>query len=161
MERILSVSNKPQSWFKGDQHITDEAGKELYAASWRHGFPTAIWTLRRDGKEVATLRRKALAPLRTCNVTMGSHEFVLRNVLSLSRRTVVEGGPFDTAVLSGDLIGLNFRLVLRDQLLAEAESKLLSMCDRYAVRLLSSEPEAELLTALMMMNLMVEKYEEA
>jgi uncharacterized protein YxjI len=160
MQRIFSISKKPKAWLKGDVHILDEAGKERYTASWRHGFPTVTWVIQREGEELATLRRKALAPLRTSRVTMDKHEFKLRNTPSLPRRTVVEGGPFDGAVLSGELLGESFRLELRDHLLAEAEGKLLSMHDRYAIRLLSDDPATEVMTALMMLDLMIQKHEE-
>lgn len=157
--RLLTVAVR--SWMKHDLAITDEAGEALYTASWRAGFPTATWTLRKGGEEVASLRREALAPLRRCVVKAGGREFALRKMLSPSRVTRVEGGPFDGATLSGSFTGLGFRLEHDGKLVAEAKADMLSMQDRHVVRLLAADdPAAEMLTALMMIDLLIQKYEE-
>jgi uncharacterized protein YxjI len=159
MQKTLSVAT--QSWLKDDLQVTDAAGKTLYTASWHAGFPTASWTLKQGGKEIATLRRKALALLRTCIVNMDGHEFQLKNTLSMSRRTEVEGGPFDGAVLSGNLTDLDFRLEHRTDLVAQAEGKVVSADNRHTVRLMNDDPTAEVLTALMMVDLLVQQHEES
>jgi|SRR5688572_11572910 uncharacterized protein YxjI len=159
MQKVLSVAT--ESWLKEDLQITDAAGKPLYSAAWHTGFPTATWTLLRDRKEIASLRRKALAPLRTCIVKMDGHEFLLKNMLSMSRRTEVEGGPFDGAVLSGNLTDLDFKLEYRGELIAQAEGKVISPVNRHTVRLLKDDPTAETMTALMMIDLLIQKHEES
>lgn len=159
MQNVLCVAT--QSWLNDDLEVTDAAGKPLYSATWQKGFPTATWTLRRERKEIATLRRKALAPLRTCVVKMDGHEFLLRNRLALSRRTEVEGGPFDGATLTGNLTDLDFRLHHRGDLLAEAQGKLLSTDNRHTVRLLRDDPSSQTLAALMMIDLLIQQHEEA
>jgi hypothetical protein len=149
-----------RSGLKGKVEITDQGGELLYSASWRPAFPTAIWTLRDGSKDVATLRRKALATLRTCVVMCDDYEFTLRRRLSFSRRTQVHSGPFDGATLSGSLTGADFRLVHKGVLIAEAEAQMLSG-SRHAIRLIDTEnPQAETLTALMMVDLAIQKHEE-
>jgi len=157
--RVLTIET--HSLLKNDLRITDEAGELLYTASWRPGFPTAVWTLKNRGRVVATLRRKALAPLRTSVVKFGDHEFTLRKKLAIARTTEIRGGPFDGAMLFGTLTGMDFQLQHRGVLIADATAKLLSMKDRHSVRLhATDDPVAEIMTALMMVDLLIQKHEE-
>jgi hypothetical protein len=157
--RLLTIA--VHSWIKHDLAITDENDTSLYTASWRAGFPTAVWTLRKGSEDVAVLRREALAPLRRCVVRLGDHEFKLRRKLCVSRITEIAGGPFDGAILSGSLADLDFRLEHNGILIAEAKADWLSIKDRYAVRLIATgDPAAEILTALLMVDLMIQKHEE-
>jgi hypothetical protein len=157
--RLLTVA--VHSWIKHDLAIADENDTLLYTASWRAGFPTAVWTLRKGSEDVAVLRREALAPLRRCVVKLGGQEFTLRRKLCVSRVTEIAGGPFDGAILSGSLADLDFRLENNGILIAEAKADWLSMKDRYAVRLnATDDPAAERLTALLMVDLMIQKQEE-
>ena len=159
MQRVLSIA-KP-SWLKDNLLITDADGRALYTTIWRTTFPVATWSLKRDDQVIATLRRKALALPRTCRVTMGGTEFVLKNRISVSRRIEVEGGPFDGAVLTGNLSDLNFRLEHQGDQIAAAEGKTFSMHNRYIIHLLKDDPAAEVLTALMLVDLLVQQSEES
>jgi uncharacterized protein YxjI len=157
--RVLTIET--HSLLKNDIRITDEAGELLYTASWRPGFPTAVWTLKNKGRDVATLRRKALAPLRASVVKFGDHEFTLRKKPAIARATEICGGPFDGAILDGSLSGMDFRLQHRGVLIADAKAKLLSMKNRHSVRLhATDDPVAEIVTALMMVDLLIQKHEE-
>ena len=158
--RLFRVARR--YWLRRDLQIVDAEENVLFTASWRAGFPTGTWTVRRNGTVVAQLRRKLLVPLHSCVVTMNGQSFLLRNKPSLSRVTVVESGPYDGAALSGNLADMRFRIEHRGILIAEAESAVLSMVDRLSVRLISThDPAAEALAALMMIDLLVQKREES
>jgi uncharacterized protein YxjI len=157
--RVLTIEKR--SLLKSDLQITDDGGELLYSTSWSAGFPTGVWTLKRGDAAVATLRRKALAPLRTSVVVLDGQEFTLRKRLAVSRASQIHGGPFDGAILSGSFSDMDFRLQHRGALIAGAKAKLLSMKDRHSVCLQATDdPAAELLTAVMMVDLLVQKHEE-
>jgi uncharacterized protein YxjI len=159
VSQVLTIET--HSLLKNDLRIINEAGELLYTASWRPGFPTAVWTLKNRGRDVATLRRKALAPARTSVVKFGDHVFTLRKKLAIARATEIRGGPFHGAILYGSLTGMDFQLQHRGVLIADAKAKLLSMKARHSVRLhATDDPIAEIVTALMMVDLLIQKHEE-
>jgi hypothetical protein len=157
--RLLRVAR--QSWLKRDLQLVNAAEKVSFTATWRAGFPMGVWIVKQDGVPVATLRRKMLTPLRTSSVTMDRYSFLLKNQLSLTRRTVVEGGPYDGSMLSGDLLDQRFRLEHRGILIAQAERKFLSMTDQHSVCLVRPiDPAVETFAALMMIDLLAQKLDE-
>jgi uncharacterized protein YxjI len=157
--KVLSVERDLRPW-KGVIRLSDAQGEELYTASSGGGFPKATWTLSRGREPLATLRCEALSFLPTCHVAMGEDKFVFRNRAAMRRRIAVEGGPFDGAELSGTLLDGDFRLEHKGRLLAQADAMLFSMRDKHSVRLMAEEPAAEAFTALMMVNLMIQKEAE-
>jgi uncharacterized protein YxjI len=91
---------------------------------------------------------------------LGGAEFVLRRRLQLHRVTEVQGGPFHGAIFSGSFTGREFRLEQADRLIARATAQMLSTTSRHLVRLIAKdEPMAETLTALMIVDLLIQKYE--
>ena len=145
-------------WLRPELIVSGPTGDILLTAAWRLGFPTATWTVKRGAETIATLRCKALAPLRTCIVHAGGETFAFRNRLAFSRLVEVRGGRFDGATLSGNLSDLKFRLEHRGQLLAEAQGRLASLHDPHMVRIArADDPAVSQLAALMVIDLMIQK----
>jgi uncharacterized protein YxjI len=118
--------------------------------------------LRQSGRDVATFRRKALSPIRACVVTFNGFEFVIRKKLCVSRVIEVCGGPFDGALFSGSFAGRDFRLEHAGRLIAEVKAQMLSTRGSHAVRVIAKdEPLAEPLTALMVLDLLIQKEEDS
>lgn len=55
---------------------------------------------------------------------------------------------------------MNFELSWRGQALARAQAKILTLRTRHSIELLDGSPQAELLTAILMTTLMMQKGEE-
>jgi len=111
---------------------------------------------------VAIFRRKIFSFSPTWLVSVDGCDFRLRKKLfTFRRRLVVEDGPFDGAELTGGLFDMGFDLVHNDESLARAHAKVFTIRERLAIELVNDAPEVELLTALMMANLLVQKDAEA
>jgi uncharacterized protein YxjI len=161
MSRILTVDRKLFSWWRQVHRVLDERGQALYEMSWRWSWPARTWVVSRGGRPVAAMRRKLLAFAPTWIVEAAGARFLLRRkLLALRRRTQVIGGPFDGAELTGSLLGLSFRLERGGRLVARARERILTLRERHDVELLEDTPEAELLTALAMLNLLLQKEAE-
>jgi uncharacterized protein YxjI len=161
MARVLTVNRKLFSWWRQVHQVLDEHGTVLYAMTWRWGWPVRTWVVRRGGEPAATMRRKLLAFAPTWIVEAAGGRFLLRRrLLALRRRTQVLGGPFDGAELTGSLLGLSFRLEHGGRVVARARERLLTLRERHDVELLEDTPQAELLTALLMLNLLLQKESE-
>lgn len=157
--RLLAISR--HSWRKHALHITDDANELLYTASWHVGFPTGLWTLKHKGQNIGTMRRRFFAPLRTMDVNLSGHQFTIRRRLAIFRINEINGGPFDGATLTGRLTDLDFRIQHRGAAIAEASSKLLSLKGQHLVRLAAvDDPFAEIMTAVMMIDLLIQKHDE-
>jgi uncharacterized protein YxjI len=161
MPRILTVDRKLFSWWRQVHRVLDERGHALYEMSWRWGWPARTWVVRREGRPVATMRRKLLAFAPTWIVEAAGARFRLRRqLLALRRRTRVVGGPFDGAELTGSLLGLSFRLERGGRVVARARERLLTLRERHDVELVDDTPDNELLAALAMLNLLLQKEAE-
>lgn len=158
--RILSITEKLLS-LRGRLDVTDGQGRLLYECVSNWNFLMPSWTLLQDGRELAVCRRKFLAFGWTWTVQTLHERYQLRRALwSLRRRIHVDGGAFDGAELSGNLWDLSFELTWRNQVLARAQGKLLTLRDRHNIALLDPSPEAELLTVIVMAQLLIEKRSE-
>jgi uncharacterized protein YxjI len=94
----------------------------------------------------------------TWNVSTDAGRFTLRGKLWAWRRHItVHGGRFDGAVLTGALLDMNFELSRQGQVLAPAQAELLTLRTRHSIELLDDAPDTELLTAITMTNLMMQK----
>ncbi len=150
-----------RSWLRTGIDVLDQDGAVQFTARWRPGLPTGTWTVKRDGRDVATLRTQALRPLRTA-VTMDRYSFEFRRRLTLAREVQVEGGPFDGATLSGNLADLSFTLSHRGVAIAEASGKFLSLHDRHGLRMLvEDDPAAEALAMLLLIYLVIQKFNQS
>ncbi|HEX7687264.1 MAG TPA: hypothetical protein VF453_06140 [Burkholderiaceae bacterium] len=161
MPRILTVDRKLFSWWRQVHRVLDERGEPLYEMTWRWGWPTRTWVVSRGGRPVAAMRRKLLAFAPTWIVEAAGARFLWRRkLLALRRRTQAIGGPFDGAELTGSLLGLSFRLERGGRLVARARERILTLRERHDVELLDDTPDGELLAALAMFNLLLQKEAE-
>ena len=150
-EKLLSVLGKLR--------IADDSGKVLYECASQWAWIGQSWVLTRDQRQEAFCRRKLWALTPTWTVQAGDERFILRRHLwSLRRRVSVHGGRFDGAELTGNLFDLKFSLTWQGRTLARARGKLLSLRDRHDIDVL--DPAAELLTVILMANLMIDRRTE-
>jgi uncharacterized protein YxjI len=160
MARRLFISAKLLS-LKRRFQITDEADEILYECTWKFAFFSPPWKLSKKGSEVATFRRKIFSWAPTWNVTSVDGNFRMRQrIFSFRRRVVVKGGIYDGAEFNGSLFGMTFTLRAAGQTIAEAHRELLTIRDKHYIDLLIDTPQAELLTAIVMASLLVQKETE-
>ncbi|MEJ6002741.1 LURP-one-related family protein [Paucibacter soli] len=160
MARQLSIANRLLSW-RERFSIEDENGKVLYETSWRLRSWRTFWHVNKEGREVARFRRKLLAWRPTWMVHIGEHQFLMRRDFAwFSRSTHVIGGPFHGAKLSGNILDSSFKLERGAQIIAQADAKLLTLRNRHTVDLKLDSTDNELLCAVMMSHLMVQKAQE-
>ncbi|MFK4705747.1 uncharacterized protein YxjI [Roseateles asaccharophilus] len=160
MARQLSISSKLLT-LKQRFHIQDELGNPIYETTWKFGWLRTFWHITKGGREVAKMRRKLLAFRETWIVHVGEHEFQLRRGFSFSRVMHVIGGPFHGASLRGSLWDMSFRLERGTQVIAEAAAKLFTLTGRHTIELKIESSDSELLSAIMMTNLLLQKSSEA
>lgn len=77
----------------------------------------------------------------------------------MKRHIHIEGGPFNGAQLFGNFSDSEFRLEYHGKLIAEVKGKALSMHTRYNAVLLKDDSAYEALTALILVDLMIQKHE--
>lgn len=160
MSRTLSVAQKLLS-LKERFQIYDDSDRVLYDCTWRFAWINAKWVLTRDGREVAVFRKRVWSIGAKWDVQSDLGDFLMRRkILSWRRRIVIEGGPLDGAQFTGSLLDLSFVLEHRDATLARARAKILTLRERHLVDVLDERPEVELLTAVLMTCLLVEKHAE-
>lgn len=158
--KTLHIARKLMSLL-GKIQITDDDDHVLYAANGRWGWFSKPWTIHQDQREIATLRRKLWTFTPIWHVDGVDGSFSLRGKLwSWRRKVTVAGGPFDGAVLQGSLLDMNFELNHQGRVLARAQSELLTIRTRHSIVLLDATPQAQRLTAILMIHLLVEKGEE-
>ena len=158
--KTLHIASKLMSLL-GKIAITDDAGNVLYESRARWGWLTQPWSITQDGQEVATITRKLWSFTPIWNVHTRDGDFILRDKLwSWRRQITVVGGRFDGAVLRGSLLDMNFELTLHGQAIARAQAKMLTLRSRHSIDLLDTTPQAELLTAILMTNLLAQKRED-
>lgn len=166
MPRHLSVATQLLS-LKERFKICEERGDdsepvELYDCTWRFAWFREVWVLTAaDGAETV-MRRRILSWVPRWDITSPLGAFTLcQRVFTLRRTLVVEGGPFDGATFTGNFIDMSFRVEHRGQLLATAQGKWLTLRNRHLVELLSDDPAAETLVALLMARLMIDQAAES
>lgn len=145
----------------GKIQITDDADTVLYEGKGRWGWLRKPWSIAQDGQQVAVLTRKLWSFAPVWQVDGIDTSYLLRGKLwSWRRQVTVVGGQFDGAVLKGNFLDMNFTLTHHGQVLARAQSELLTIRTRHSIVLLDASPEVERLTAILMIHLLVEKSEE-
>ena len=158
--KTLHIASKLMSLL-GKIQITDDAGKVLYESRARWGWLSKPWSITQDGLEVASITRKLYSFAPVWNVRTRDGDFILRGKLwSWRRHITVVGGRFDGAVLRGSLLDMDFELALHGQVIARAQAKVLTLRTRHSIALLDTTPQAELLTAILMTNLLAQKRED-
>lgn len=161
--KTLHIARKLVSLL-GKIQITDDADTVLYEAKGQWGWLRKPWRITQGEQEVAVLARKlwSFAPVWEVDGRNASYpSYLLRGKLwSWRRQVAAVGGPFDGAVLKGSLFDMNFELTFHGQVLARAQSELLTIRTRHSIVLLDTSPEMERLTAILMIHLLVEKGEE-
>lgn len=146
----------------GKIEITDDAGNVLYESRARWGWLSQPWSITQDGREVATVTRKLWSFTSIWNVSTSEENFILRGKLwSWRRQITVVGGRFDGALLRGSLLDMDFELARHDQVIARAQAKVMTLRTRHSIDLLDTTPQAELLTAILMTNLLAQKGEDS
>lgn len=160
MPRLLTVAQKLLS-LKERFQIYDDGDQVVFDCSWRFAWINARWVLTREGRDVAVFRKRVWSIGSKWDVQSDLGDFLMRRkILSFRRRIFVEGGPLDGAEFSGGLFDLSFVLEHKDAMLAKAHAKILTLRERHVVEVLDDRPEAELLTAILMTCLLVEKHQE-
>jgi len=119
-----------------------------------------LWTLTRDGTQVAEFRRAILSWAPTWKVTSVYGDYRLRQKLSVLRRVIVQGGSFDGAELTGTLLNMDFNVTFREGKIARAQRRLFLDRARTFIDLVEETPEAEILTVVLMANHLVEQTRE-
>ncbi|MFL6708544.1 MAG: hypothetical protein ACJ8HI_10085 [Massilia sp.] len=158
--RVLSITEKLLSW-PGRLTVTDGDGQPLYECLSNWNFLLPSWTLRQAGNDLAVCRCKFLSFGRTWVVQTSQERYQLtRPLWSWRRRVLVEGGAFDGAELSGNVWDLSFKLTYHNRILARARGKILTLRDRHQIEVLDPSAEAELLTVIMMAQVLIEKRSE-
>ena len=158
--KTLHIARKLLSLL-GKIHITDDAGTVLYEGAARWDWLVRPWRIVQYGQEVASIERKlcSFAPIWT--VSTREERFILRGKFwRWRRRVTVVGGRFDGAVLQGSLLDMDFELSRHGQLLARIQAKVLTLRTRHSIALLDDSPQAELLTAILMIHLLAQKGED-
>lgn len=147
--------------FREKFRISDADGTVLYECAAQWSWFNRIWVLTREGKEVAVLTRKLWTLVETWDVKTDDDRFRLRGKLwSLRRRINVQGGRFDGAALTGNFFDLKFELSFLGQILARASGKVLTIRSSHDIELFDDSPQVELLTAILMSTLLIEKRQE-
>lgn len=158
--KTLHIARKLLSLL-GKIQITDDAGAVLYEGAARWGWLSRPWRITQHGQEVAAIERKLWSFAPIWNVSTREEHFILRGKFwSWRRQVTVEGGRFDGAVLRGSLLDMDFELTRHGQTLARAEAKVLTLRTRHSIELLDDSPQAELLTAILMIHLLAQKGED-
>jgi len=164
MPRTLSVANKLLSLkqrFEITEEYPDGSSTSLYDCTWRFSLFRPTWVLMRGDEEVAVMRKRIFSLTGKWDIDAEIGKFIVRReLLSLRRRMVVVGGPFDRATFNGGLIDLSFSLVHKGRTLARAEGKIFTLRNRHTVELLDSSRTAEHLAAIVMVRLMLDQAEE-
>lgn len=159
--KTLHIARKLLSLL-GKIEITDDAGNVLYESRARWGWLSQPWSITQDGREVATVTRKLWSFTPIWNVSTSEENFILRGKLwSWRRQITVVGGRFDGAMLRGSLLDMDFELALHGQVIARAQAKVMTLRTRHSIDLLDTTPQAELLTAILMTNLLAQKGEDS
>lgn len=147
--------------FRDKFRITDADGTVLYECAAQWSWFNRIWVLSRQGKEVAVLTRKLWALVQTWDVKTEDDHFRLRGKLwSLRRQINVQGGRFDGASLTGNFFDRKFELSLLGRVLARASGNVLTIRSSHDIELFDDSPQVELLTAILMSTLLIEKRQE-
>lgn len=165
MPRHLTVAAQLLS-LKQRFKICEEGGadepRELYDCTWRFAWFREVWVLTAAHGAETVMRRRVLTWVPRWDISSPLGRFTLcQRVFTLRRTLVVEGGPFDGARFTGNLLDLSFRLEHQGRLLATAEGKWLTLRNRHAVELLSDDPAVELLVAVTMARLMIDQAAES
>jgi uncharacterized protein YxjI len=160
MPRLLTVAQKLLS-LKERFQIYDDSDQVVFDCTWRFAWINARWVLTREGREVAAFRKRVWSVGAKWDVQSELGEFLMRRkIFSFRRRIFVEGGPLDGAEFTGGLFDLSFALEHQGATLAKAHAKILTLRERHLVEVLDDRPEVELLTAILMTCLLVEKHQE-
>ena len=155
--RTLSVARKILS-LRTTFHITDSNGQILYECSQGFAWFNPSWTLSHNGVQMAVFKRKVWSLAPTWEVKTNTAHFLLRGKLfSPRRRILIEGGDFDGAELVGNLFDMRFKLSFNEKTISEAKAKVLTMRERHEVILFDDSPQVELLTAILMSCLLIQK----
>ena len=160
MAHTLSIASKLLS-LKDRFQIADAHGKTVFDCTWRFSLLRTPWVLERNGQRVAVWRRKLWAFASTWTVESDHGNYrIRRKVFSFRRVLQVRGGPLDGAELVGSVFDRRFTLRRDGVTLAKAREEWVSLRDRYDIDIVDERPEVELLTAVLMAQLLIEKRQE-
>jgi uncharacterized protein YxjI len=161
MPKYLSVANKLLS-FRGAISFTDENDQTVFDAKGEFAFFSPTWRLKRGAQQLAAIRKKRLTWVPTWEVKSTLGDFVIkRRVWTITRKYKIIGGQMDGAAMCGSLFDFNAEILVRNQPIAKAHSKLLTLRDRYNVELLDPSEDSLVFTAIAMVVLLLDKKTEA
>ena len=153
MSRVLSIANKLLS-IRGRIEVTDERGELAYEARGELAFLSPTWRLHQRGQELASVRQRVFSWAPTWQISAGNDAFeIKRKLLSWTRQCYTVGGPYDGALIQGNLWDLNFKVTHAGSTLATATGKILTLRDRHKVEVLSEADELFVVMAMMVVHL--------
>ena len=158
MSRILSVANKLLS-LRGCIRITGEHDELAYQARGELALLAPTWRVYAgedaQGAPSATIRKRVFAWAPTWDIQAGADAFQIRKKLfSWSREYRTIGGPYDGAVMRGNLWDLQFAITHGATVLATAAGTMFSLRDRHSVRI---PGEGEWFVALAMLVMQIDR----
>ncbi|AOW76889.1 hypothetical protein A3Q34_08495 [Colwellia sp. PAMC 20917] len=160
MSTVLSISNKIFS-LKGQMFIDDENGERCYEAKGEFALFCPIWTLKNSVKDLATVKRKLWSWSPTWNVESTIGDFIIkRKLFSWTRAYNVAGGLYDGAVIKGNVWDLKFEISYKDECIASAKSKILSLRDTHNILVHETNNDAELFTTIIMVALHLDQKDD-
>lgn len=137
--------------------ITDEHGSLAYEAKGELALIAPTWRITSDENEVAAVRRKIFSWAPTWVIQCGSEEFLIkRKLLSWTRQYYALGGPYDGAIIQGNLWDLDFNISRNNETIANATGKLLSLRDRHNIEIIG---EGEVFAVIAMVVLHLDRRE--
>jgi uncharacterized protein YxjI len=146
---------------RGRMVIEDEGGQLAYEARGSFALFRPTWRIARGSQGVATIRRKLLSWTSTWMIKSELGNFVIRRKWWAWRhRYRILGGPFDGAMLNGNLWDLKFVILYRDATVARATGTLLTLRDRHTIQVLQDGDAAEIFTVISMVTLHLDRQDE-
>ena len=156
----LTLSNALLS-LRGRIHINDGAGLPRYEARGEFALLSPTWRLMAGETLLGTLRRKILSLRPHYDVTLaGEHFAIVGKLFRWRRHYTVRGGRWDGVVIHGNFWDLRFAIQQGDRVLADAQSKILTLRDTHQVQVHSNDEADERFVALCLVLVMREKEDD-
>lgn len=160
MTTSLVITNKLLS-IKGKINVTDISDQLLYEAEGEFSISSPTWRISDRIKQVASARKKVLSFSPTWEIKSDAGDFMIKGATFAFNRTYkVVGGPFDGAKISGNVWDTKFNISNRSQIIAKAAGKTFTLRDRHSIEVIEANSDAELLTVVTMVVLLLEKKSE-
>jgi uncharacterized protein YxjI len=142
---VATVRQKVVSWFS-TEFVASTPGSS--------GFIIPTWRITKDSSEVATIRRKIFSwsPRWLVTSTLGNFT-IQRKIWSRAPRYNILSGPYDGAIVRGNIWGLTFQISYVDKTIASAKGKILTLRDTHTIEVFEDGQAPELFTAIIMFAL--------